>query len=348
LSMFCGVKNLVITIALLFSLAALAEEPVEFHALSQQWMDTLLEDNIEQVGALNLWVLKQQMDQLQVSTLVGDLPDFMGTRDSAYYTHEGKIHFRDDYPMEFLPALQLLATHEALGALGFQDDNYGVSILLQSLAESSKAKRQKLLTHPYIDSKFHAGKAFLKTGGGATGVGGGGDFMAAWVKYLVTQYVLKASHSPQHLMFLDQVRFEPYGYGNPKIQTTLSVDEQRQPHLGILGLMQHMFENDPTYRDNDELTFMVNVPTWNFQSHPEKIEAAVAELGNFFLEYMKGVRNEADADLQVFGLCGMSVMVVAKATLKSDLFKRSGGVEPFWQDFIKSCKEDFGYEAERY
>lgn len=342
-------KSLFVLLISVFCLQSPADETVRFDHLAQQMVDDLMSSGVNQVGNLRLQDLKDKMGQIDYKSFQGKMPDFAGDRESAYYTANNEVYFREDYPKKFKDAIQLLATHEALGALNFDDNDYELSIYLNAIASQRFQDRSSLLTHPVIATRFGAPKSYEKSGGGATGVGGGGDFMSAWIKFLVTENILKSQHWTSHLVIFAFTRFEPYGFGVPHKQITIQVDKERVPFAGIVDYVFDQYKENPNLRDPETLSFLVRVPSWYYQSHPEDMETDVQELSEFIkvhLETMVGHNNEIEKQLKTFGRCGPFQFVVAKQTLESDLLKRSGGVQPFLDDFISNYSEFCDYEAE--
>ncbi|MGZ3771925.1 MAG: hypothetical protein ACXVCP_16315 [Bdellovibrio sp.] len=104
-------------------------------------------------------------------------------------------------------SLTALCIHVMLGSMGYQDENYQVtlSLILEELAETEKTKEQfndlnfneilpqnssNYLVQPKtLDLKNHKG-IYVVSDGGATGVGGGGDSSSVEMKLEILSYML--------------------------------------------------------------------------------------------------------------------------------------------------------------
>lgn len=335
-------------IGCIFSQFIWAENPMVLQNLSVQPVDKLLESGIENVGALNLKALRQKLISIEYNEMPAELPRFMGARQSAYY-NDGRVYQKESYPKGFEEALQLLATHEALGALNFQDENYQFSILLKLLSEKPSEEQQEFVSSPTIEMFFSKDSAMYNfEGGGATGAGGGGDFMAAWVKYLVTESTLKKPHTPLFLLYLAAIKFEPYSSSQIRDSITLDVDNSKFMHPGIIGFSQLLYGNDPNYTDNTSIHFMIRVPTHQFQANPRLIAPGVSKLSHSFSSFMMGVYNYSHIGNKKIARCGFQILQVPQSILESDLLSRSGGISPFLNDFINDCERHYGFTTQFY
>lgn len=310
-------------------------------------VDNLLSGGIESIGALKLQDLKKQMEIVQYDYIQGDIPTFAGDRESAYYTIPGQVYLKEVYPENHESALELLTLHESLGSLYYQDENYALSIILKMLADKPAEERQDLLQHPNVQFMFSKEPMYMNsTGGGATAVGGGGDFMAAWIKYRVSQEVLKYNHTVLTIYFLSQLRFEPQTQKKTSQSILIEPEDYKIPHQGLLDFTKNEHAKDPERRHNLSLDFKILIPTKWFEQNPNFIEPAVQEISNFYRLFAQTLDRTAKPKIKIIAKCGYVQLILPSKLLENDLLLRSGGLDPFIENFRIGCLNDFGFETQ--
>lgn len=154
----------------------------------------LLRLGYDQFGELNIKAMMQKMDGVRILSAPAQqimLKNSDG-RPTAHWRREAgstsvtvSPEFWDDYMPETKP---LIALHEFLGGVGFDDTNYHLSSALWLLSTPEAQKNlnpgeQKIIQN-YISK--------AKNTGGVIGVGGGGDVVSCYVKKNVLLKKLRA------------------------------------------------------------------------------------------------------------------------------------------------------------
>lgn len=179
---------------LLFQLASAQPSTYLKHFASQAAVipAELLRQNKTKIGELDIVQLSEEMKQVQWfenqgSFLAGSGESRFG---AMYFVKEKKIIInsaRAQYePSHTMP---VAALHEALGALGYLDENYEVSTTLY-LNSLSSTEQKNIFSVPFIEKQNKKLKtlerrksdAVYKNSGGGTSVGGGGDGISVQVK----------------------------------------------------------------------------------------------------------------------------------------------------------------------
>ena len=155
---------------------------------------------VRKVGDFDVEQLAQQISStkwqvVQGKFLIGSGKD----RVTSIYLPESQQVIVNDLALQFIePAtVPLAALHEALGAHGYEDENYQLSLSLQQLSLGRRHGAdvfQNVLKES--SSRKLQNKVYLSADGG-TSVGGGGDGTALEFKSLLLETMLKALNSSQ-------------------------------------------------------------------------------------------------------------------------------------------------------
>ncbi len=200
---------------------------ISFPAFGNDWnqvLDRLQQQGVQQVGDLHLGQLESEIrENVQWKEIDKDSrPLFAGTRRSAFYVIKDKTVYKNkDLPSSLKQIQPQLDLHEALGALGYQDQAYSLSTSLDLISRARDAKsRQYLIDNigPNVFSKENLQRLKsldLKSG---PGEGGGGDITAMLIKSAVLTKILSHPHvnSKEVLKHYPFINFEPQY--NPKEQ----------------------------------------------------------------------------------------------------------------------------------
>jgi hypothetical protein len=163
----------------------------EFAPLAQVIPDKLIALGYERIGELDLKRLKKDLKKVSWYRIGGGfLSGSGGTRMTGLYSsknHEAFINTLNwDWVRSDLQALTVL--HEGLGASGYIDEDYQISLALWFLSERSRDELRSLIgeSKPTWQSlgqiERREGEAVYRDSGGITGIGGGGDYVGLNVK----------------------------------------------------------------------------------------------------------------------------------------------------------------------
>lgn len=164
----------------------------DFRNAGAQIPKQLLDNGIEELGRLDL---KALVEFIETASLVPR--PWVSFPDGNDHERISAIWHRDTTPpyIEFNLAAwdatkkevkPLIALHEFLQLLDFNDQDYQLSLSLWFLLETQK----KQLLSP-DQSEWLQDQILLLAGGGAVGVGGGGDFNAEWLKLTIIKNAIE-------------------------------------------------------------------------------------------------------------------------------------------------------------
>ncbi|HPI39576.1 MAG TPA: hypothetical protein PLJ21_02150 [Pseudobdellovibrionaceae bacterium] len=169
------------------------------------------------------------------------------TRTSAIYFIKDKTVVVNSLRSQFEPKLTLpiSALHEALGALGYKDENYEMSILLY-LNTLSQAEQGRFLPKNFVSKnnkvyfsniiKRYENTTYQMAKGGGTSVGGGGDGLSVQIKLtallfaqvLCSKIEINCSGDIHHLLLKSPIEINP----NIKIDH-VTVTESEKPLIRV-------------------------------------------------------------------------------------------------------------------
>lgn len=177
-----------------------------------QVIQGLQKEGIQKVGDFDLTKFSQEAQQISWSKNSGAAPSLVaGERTSAYYRVDKKaVYISDNLPPETLASLPDLELHEALGALGYEDNSYVLSSALRTLLDVKEPQKRQQLLREYGQDLFSKPSLKIRTEGGS-GVGGGGDIRALVIKHQVLSSLLRTHPriSSDFLVIYPQINFEP-------------------------------------------------------------------------------------------------------------------------------------------
>lgn len=175
-----------------YSLAGSSQFIQQFASQSFVIPQLLIQQNKTKIGDLNIVQLKDEMKQVRWVENGGVFFAGSGeTRTGAvYFVEEKKVIVNTlRAPYEPLRTMPVAALHEALGALGYIDENYEISMVLAMNALTSE-EQELIFSKKFVDKqssrlvglKRRTTDAKYKSSGGGTSVGGGGDGVAVQAK----------------------------------------------------------------------------------------------------------------------------------------------------------------------
>lgn len=149
-------------------------------------VEKLLQDGHQRIGKLDLKLLVGRIKTIEwKDDPTIKMPDVVSTRTTAVcYPWMYKVSVRSLRPDIDRQSLEMIALHESLCAIGYQDLNGEMSTYMAILKESGRKEIaaddpvvQALFDSPIL---YHIPKLYS---GGVTSIGGGGDLTAQKIKY---------------------------------------------------------------------------------------------------------------------------------------------------------------------
>lgn len=269
---------------------------------------------VTEIGDFNLSRFYRQASGIQWSRFKGKInPSAFEGRRSAYFLTEGKkVYVSNELPSTVSEAYSLLELHEALGATGYDDENYSLSTGLHLLSKMPDGNFRDEILRSFDRDLFQS-----STGSGSgTSVGGGGDLTAISVKYAVLQAILKR-YSKVNVSFLvtfPKIAFEPFY-------------EKNQQFVAL------RYQADSK---NELISVYVPALTWN--KSPGKRRAIIEDL----------IVKVTDIFPAVPGVKMYKVSAMSCANGKTVLFPKSNStqtqlIQAFRADFITGCETILQY-----
>jgi hypothetical protein len=171
-----------------------------FRPLSRKHVEMALEQGYEKIGKLNLNKLLKELDTVEWRTFdLGFLTGSGGKRTTSIYLVKDNMVVINMYALQNLVGkpipLYSWSLHEALGALGYEDENYEVSSSISFLANNKSPGIEDLTSIDFVKHNFDSFKRSKKErvyemSGGSTVVGGGGDAALIQLKQLLLKRYL--------------------------------------------------------------------------------------------------------------------------------------------------------------
>jgi hypothetical protein len=232
----------------------------EFAPLAQAIPDKLLALGYERIGGLELRRLKKDLEKVTWYRIDGGfLSGSGGTRMTGLYSskeHEANINTLN-WGWVRRERQALMALHEGLGASGYLDEDYQISLALWFLSERNRDELRSLLgdskpTWQSLDKiERREGEAIYVDSGGITGIGGGGDYVGLDLKATL----------------LEQARLE-----QGLLSEKFSAWARSIFALKVICDYSPSFAQAGARRDaNSQLQFLVSAIGWNFvQDYREK------------------------------------------------------------------------------
>lgn len=256
-----------------------------FKTASTEILDRLLEKGLTPIRSLDIQAMRDEAATVQWRALApGEtIPGFASGRTSAYYVRNGKtVTVAADPSVFSAQALSVLALHETLGAIGYDDRFYQLSIALYAYSitnldnEANRKERefQKAAFFPLIRM------ASREEGGGGTRVGGGGDFLGMIMKMQTMLSIWHRPLRPEHYQQFLMIRFEA-SYADQEPMNRVAFDEQGEPYIVMpakLWLSKKTFEERFAIARMAELLvqglFLQQVPKFEPRARVECTEAS--------------------------------------------------------------------------
>jgi len=212
-------RHFILSTAFLAGTAQAAKTPDGNATRGTHWPSIIaaVEDaGITRIGDFDLKKFEEEAQQILWTRIEGAPNTVLsGDRRTAYYIWKGKkVYINDQLPAEASASLAQLELHEALGATGYNDDNYALSTALNTLARlKNPAQRQKLV-RSYGRTVFQRRLMMAGEGGGASLVTRGGDLVTLFIKDLVLKAIMGDSQNssaatPEFLSTYAKIAFEP-------------------------------------------------------------------------------------------------------------------------------------------
>lgn len=185
------ITSLLTTVVFLFSMVAFAQtesvtgSPNEiFRPLSKRMVEKVVKQGITKVGDLDLPYLLEMLDTVEWRTFdIGFLGGSGGGRHTSIYMVESRMVVVNMLSLQNLVGTEVRidrwALHEALGALGYPDENYDITTSLTFIADAPQSKaatRADLVERSLSNIKLTTtNRVYESSSGGSTVIGGGGD-----------------------------------------------------------------------------------------------------------------------------------------------------------------------------
>jgi hypothetical protein len=167
-------------------------------------IDKLISQNSADFQGLDLFKLKSRIPDIKIFIAAGEPLTGSGVRNGAInFTRENFVILNNaTTKSQSHTQTKLLHWHEALGALGYNDENYLISgsIYMKvttphtQFTPTLKQRLEKQFNEPLNKNN----KIFRSIDGGATGVGGGGDGQTAEIKTVLLYYLNEVAPSAQN------------------------------------------------------------------------------------------------------------------------------------------------------
>lgn len=180
-------------------------------------IDAVLHEGIAKIGDFDVQQFDTDAKQILWTRIEGAPSSLMsGDRHTAFYVWKGKkVYINDHLPAEASASIAQLELHEALGATGYNDDNYALSTALNTLARMRDPVERQQLVRSYSRTVFLRRIMVAMGGdGGASLVTRGGDLITLYIKDQVLNAIMgdpqnKAAATPGFLSTYAKIDFEP-------------------------------------------------------------------------------------------------------------------------------------------
>lgn len=160
-------------------------------------LDVLSGARFPEFANINVENLRARIPSIKVVSYSGDAMIGSGVRsDAINFTKQNFILLNHEKMGGYSPRqVQIMQWHEALGALGYDDENYLLSSTLTMRVADPQMRLSSVIVERF-QKQFNAplrkdNKISKQIEGGATGIGGGGDGETAEIKMLTLSYLNK-------------------------------------------------------------------------------------------------------------------------------------------------------------
>lgn len=229
--------QIIILICLLTSVVSVARaaqtEMESYQGSAPQIVDLLIKQGVTSVNGLDLAAIRKNLPTVRWRALApGEtVPDFVGHRTTAFYRTKNKvvtIMAKPRYMNKFMMAV--IALHESLGALGYDDHKYQMSIGLGMMALTTG--------NPADDQVKRASESKLvQVAMGGFSVGGGGDFLGLAAKMGTMEQFMRIFHGDiRNLQRFIALDFEADYKAKSEFEFHVSFDKEGKPIFQVPAL----------------------------------------------------------------------------------------------------------------
>lgn len=322
----------------------LLSNPLERKA--EQTITDIIGSGVTKIGDLDLLVLREEIKTINYHNIEGEISSVAGGRNSAYYL-AGEVFSKTDLERYGQQAINLLALHESLGALGYEDSNYQKSILIEIFKDLPQGLQSDFLKNQLTQQVFDEKHLNYNDNGGATGIGGGGDIATAWFKYQVLNYLkITGTMTPFELLVFSHIRFEPHN-SKPDKKTAVII-----PLTAECGHNEIVLQELRKARSYSHIIPSVLVPVDYHKMSSQRFWGMVTDVGNFFHVYFRNRNITTDfipmrSGYQRLAHChGTNNTFVIHESIKNNItFKNSNTLKDFISEYNFQCLKETGHEA---
>lgn len=223
--------------------------------IGTQWSQTtttLIHQGITQIGDFDVVRFQNEAQKIRWKLYSSQNPPrFAHGRRSAYYLSSSQeVFISDQIPRHMGDSMVLLELHEAMGALGYKDQDYSLSVGLQLLSQMPQTRTRDFVLKELGKNLFKGSQinSSAKVGGSGSSVGGGGDIIPLTIKYEVLQHLVEKGKTvtKEFLIEFPKIAFEP-------------LYDKREQFVGLL------YKADPALKrslDHEKITIYVPVFKW--------------------------------------------------------------------------------------
>ena len=204
-----------LTLALLMLVSPWVSAQTPAPALGQAWpevVSALQREGVQKIGDLDLAQFSKDAQKINWKKNLQAAPSLVaGARTSAYYVIDKKeVYISDNLPKDALKSYPDLELHEALGALGYEDNQYALSTSLRVILETKSSAERQILLKNFGKTIFTEDNMKIRLDGGSS-VGGGGDIRTLLIKNQVLSEILNSSRkvSVEFYVSYPLINFEP-------------------------------------------------------------------------------------------------------------------------------------------
>lgn len=194
-------KKILLLISLISQLVSAQTRQVNLKDESLKNFIKLQQAGINDIGPINIDKFIKNAHKVSFEVLSGSFIASKGNRSSAVQIQNRLIISSFGLQNYSLNRIRDLLQHELLGALGFEDENYRLSIAISLLADQADSKKfleENSFFKEILNSTYRLNKKRMKydtsllgqelaASGGATGVGGGGDLSTIEIKNILIE-----------------------------------------------------------------------------------------------------------------------------------------------------------------
>lgn len=205
---------------IMFTLVSSTAFAQDREPLGSHWsaiIDALEKGGLVEIGDFKIREFRREAERIVWSPMSGAPASVLsGDRRTAYYIWKGgKVFINDRLPSEATASLAQLELHEALGATGYNDENYALSTALGTLAKIKDPAKRRELARAYGKTSFRQRLIRVAGGeGGGSAVTRGGDLISLFIKDQVLRLIMgdeqnSANATTDFLASYARITYEP-------------------------------------------------------------------------------------------------------------------------------------------